>query len=241
MSETEMKYKDICERNIVSEELLLSRRNLKSVIEDELFDVDFEFSNSVCKNQSQRISLKAAKDLVFSRAEETNSANSQMKILCEAAKILRICTLSAKKWLFEGSVATDSQESNVLAELKFFFKWCTAGISQFSTSTNTANVQYVNNRASSLSQVLMYECLTNRQASSRYSSSIQHINCFPFQVGIGLTVRSHTRSKFLAQLLHSLGCSIDYSRVLCLETAIANSVLHQVELNDGQYILPQLV
>jgi hypothetical protein len=45
----------------------------------------------------------------------------------------------------------------------------------------------------------------------------------------------------MVDLVHHLGCSIEYSRVLRTETAIANAVLSQTESNGGIYVPPDLV
>ena len=89
-----------------------------------------------------------------------------------------------------------------------------------------------------ISQNLMYECLTDRQVSK---ASTRHTKSLPLQVAVGLTIHSKTRSKFIVDLMHKIGCSIDYSKVLRVETAIANAVLQKMTENDGIYIPPQLM
>ena len=41
--------------------------------------------------------------------------------------------------------------------------------------------------------------------------------------------------------MHSVGCSVEYNKVLRLETQLANAVLRQMEDNDGLYIQHDLV
>lgn len=41
--------------------------------------------------------------------------------------------------------------------------------------------------------------------------------------------------------MHNIGCSIDYSRILKLETHIAASVLNRINENGGVYVPPDLV
>lgn len=61
------------------------------------------------------------------------------------------------------------------------------------------------------------------------------------QVAVGLTVHGTTRSKTMVERLHGLGFSIDYPRVLQLETQIASSVLENMKVNSGIYIPPDVI
>ena len=92
-----------------------------------------------------------------------------------------------------------------------------------------------------MSQILMSNCLSRRQVENKQSTQFYHTREVPLQVAIGLTIHGSTRSQFLVNLVHSIGCSIDYSRVLKLETQIAASVLKRIHDNDGVYIPPDIV
>ena len=237
MGEVENKYKEICLLNGMQDSELLSRKALKSVIQDRLFDLDIEFSDPRQKNQPQRISLKAAKDMLLSKAEDNSNSSNDMKTIFAAAKIIRKSILTCSKWDFNGSVAYD--ENVIPSEVMFFFKWCTGGKSVFSTS-NIRN-DWINQKSKLLSQNLMFECLSDKQTKCTNSINIQHTRSYPWQVGLGLSIHSATRSKSLINLLFGFGFSVDYSRVLRLETAIANAVLSCMEQNDGCYVPPSLV
>ena len=106
-------------------------------------------------------------------------------------------------------------------------------------STGVKN-DYLQQKVDSIAQTLMYECQTERQ-TALLSEKIRHTREFPLQVGVGLTIHSKTRSKFLVQLIHGLGISIDYNKVLRLETTIANEVIRRTEENQGLYVPPELV
>jgi len=84
----------------------------------------------------------------------------------------------------------------------------------------------------------MYECLTDRQSRSTVT---QHTRNLPLQVAVGLTVHGKTHSKFLVDLVHNLGCSIEYSKVLRTETAMANEVSRQMDSSGGLYVPSDLV
>ena len=58
----------------------------------------------------------------------------------------------------------------------------------------------------------------------------------PFAVGLGLHVHKETRSKKIINCLSDLGLSIDYDRVMKIETEIANCVTDIINENDGVYV-----
>ena len=63
----------------------------------------------------------------------------------------------------------------------------------------------------------------------------------PQQLAIGLAVHQAVRSKELISLLHGFGMSVDYNRILRVESQIEANVLKQVEENDGVYLPPDIV
>ena len=212
----------------------MTRKSIKAFVDRELCDMDIDFINPIRKNEPQRIALKATRDVIVSSAEDKAIISSNTRTLFEAVKILRTVIMKHKKWSFQGSVTTD--EHVVPAELDWFFRWCMGGRRHFASGI-THNSQ-VGKKATIFSQSLMYECLTDRQGLGTIT---RHTRNLPLQVAVGLTIHSKTRSKFVVDLVHSLGCSIEYSRVLRTETAIANAVLRQMESNEGMYVPPDVV
>ena len=87
----------------------------------------------------------------------------------------------------------------------------------------------------------MASCYTDRQVKNRTSSNLYNVRETPLTVGVGLTVHGSTRSKKMVEMFHGLGCSIDYPRVLRLETQIASSVIENMKENSGIYIPPVIV
>ena len=79
-----------------------------------------------------------------------------------------------------------------------------------STDVKNDNLQQ---KANSIAQT--DECQTERQ-TALLSEKIRHSREFPLQVGVGLTIHCKTQSKFLMQLIHGLGTSIGYNKVLRL-------------------------
>ena len=54
----------------------------------------------------------------------------------------------------------------------------------------------------------------------------------PFAVGLGLQVHKETSSKKIINCLSDLGLSIDYDRVIKIETEISNSVTDIINKNN---------
>ena len=241
MAETERQYREICLSNDVKEEDMISRKSLKALIEDELFHMDVVFNDAISKNQSQRISLQFVSNVLLSQAEGSSGINSDMKVLYDAAKLIRKTILTKEKWKFTGSVGEMEINKTIPNEVLTFFKWCIGGRTKLQSLQTES--EHINQKAVAMSQSLMYECLTERQVS--YGGSLitkhKHSRDLPLQTAVGLTIHSKTRSKFLVQLMHGLGSLIDYNKVLWLETAIANKVLRCMEENRGLYIPPSLV
>ena len=87
----------------------------------------------------------------------------------------------------------------------------------------------------------MYGMLSPHQASKESTTTTWHTHEMPLQVAVGLTMHTDTRSKFIIQFMHSIGASIDYARVLHLETQIATSVVNRMNECGGFQVPSQLV
>ena len=76
----------------------------------------------------------------------------------------------------------------------------------------------------------MYETKTDRQV--RYVPQLdeegqifRHQREYPLQVGVGLLAQQQMRSKSVIDVLHELGVSVNYARILRIETQLAQAVL----------------
>lgn len=83
--------------------------------------------------------------------------------------------------------------------------------------------------------------LSKGQAANVNCTTTRHTREMPLQVAVGLTMHACTRSRFLIQFLHNIGASIDYGRVLRLETKIATEVVKSMDEYGGAYVPSQLV
>ena len=90
----------------------------------------------------------------------------------------------------------------------------------------------------------MFAYKSDRQVSyvpKHEEAGFRHHNENPLVVGIGLKVHQATRSKTEVNILHKFGYSINYERVLRIETQLAHAVLKRAAQNNGLYIPETLV
>ena len=68
----------------------------------------------------------------------------------------------------------------------------------------------------------------------------RHRHEWPLQLTVGFNVHHATRSRKLLDFLHGISQSVDYGRILHLETQLANAVIEKMK-SDGVYIPPMMV
>ena len=99
----------------------------------------------------------------------------------------------------------------------------------------------VKKRAISLSQTTISMCLTERQSNNKKAEALRQSREMPQQLAVGLAVRQATRSKNLVNMLHGFGMSVEYNRVMRVESQIEATVLQRMEDDGGMYIPPDVV
>ena len=90
----------------------------------------------------------------------------------------------------------------------------------------------------------MYQTKTDRQAryvsqSDEEGKTFRHQCKHPLQVGVGLLAHQQMRSKSVIDVLHELGVSVNYARILRIETKLAQAVLSNSSENNI-FIPPKL-
>ena len=235
MADLHNTYINVCYSNGIDASMKIrSRRELKLFIEDAIPGV--EFSHPKRKNESERVCLKHTKDAAIVKLEE-DSYEEQFRTLLPAALVIRKAVLNAKRWLFDGSMDADCEQIPEL--LSVFFKWCLVG--KGGVSSVPTRVNEIDARVNRLSQILMFECLSQDQVARAPDSSIKHRREFPLQVSIGLSVHQLTRSSNLVNFLHSVGLSVHYSRIWDIENKIAKSVIAKMNEQGGLYLPSDIV
>lgn len=99
----------------------------------------------------------------------------------------------------------------------------------------------VHKRAVGLAQNTISMTLTERQVRNQKSEVLRATREMPQQLAIGLAIHQSIRSKQVVNFLHGFGLSVEYNRILRVETQIEKSVLQCMERNDGIFIPPDVV
>lgn len=63
----------------------------------------------------------------------------------------------------------------------------------------------------------------------------------PQQLAIGLAVHQSGRSKELVNMLRGFGISVEYNRLLCVDSQTEASLLRRTEKHDGLFLPPHIV
>ena len=138
------------------------------------------------------------------------------------------------KWEFTGNISEKDYEQ-LPNELVMFLRWVLQGTSKL--HSNHEEIE-IDKSSRTIAQHIMYSYKTidqmrYKQTHPSVSSRLQKES--PLQVGLGLAVHQYTRSKTLIDMFHDLNLAVNYSRVLQIETQLANSVIVKIE-RDKIYI-----
>ena len=102
----------------------------------------------------------------------------------------------------------------------------------------------MNRKSVLIAQQMMYHAKTDRQVRYMFKSNEKEKTfCqqreYPLQVGVGLLALQQMRSKSMIDVLHELGVSVDYMRILHIETQLVQAVLSNYS-EHSIFIPPQL-
>ena len=107
---------------------------------------------------------------------------------------------------------------------------------------NQGRDEKVHREIKTIADVILQAFKSGRQVAHTPKSSSTEFRTqrdWPLQLGIGVAVHQSTRSKHLVNLLHGYGLSVDYARILRLETQLAHSIAAKTT-KEGLYVPPTL-
>lgn len=213
----------------------LRRHQLKELLILRIPDV--EFHRSKIRNEAEYVTCKEGRNAAVLKVielkktkikEDIEITENSFEIIKKASLILRKAVVSCDVWQFEGSLINfDSKYSP--EELRIFFKMLIAG-----TLVDETPVTIIKN-VNTLSQLTISMVKTNRSIAES-ANVVYNSKVVPLQVAIGLTVHQFSRSRKVIDLLYSYGLSIEYGKVLRLETQLAESVIQNMSSNDGIFV-----
>ena len=127
-------------------------------------------------------------------------------------------------------------DRHVPKSLIIFLRWLIQGPSRINAGDESVDEQ-VQKRAMILAQHVMYTCLTRKQLSgNKKTLTLKHSNEWPLHFSVDLTVHSTFRSKELVAFLYDLCLSVDYKRVMAVETQPTNQAVVSMYENEGVFV-----
>ena len=143
-----------------------------------------------------------------------------------------------KSWKFKGTF-NDYQEPDMLHSL---LNWIIRGPKKCLAFQNRELQLHtvVNN----ITQIICQNVKSDRQINHK-SQSTQNVGFHdrtetPFSVGLGLMMYKHTRIKHIINLLSDMNLTIDYDKILKIETNIAEAIVKKMKDSDCVYVSPSI-
>ncbi len=234
MTDLKSAYSSMLESNGVH--IKPSTRDIKEKITSHIDGV--HFMKPKRRNESDRVFTTAVRDAAMEDAM-SKSTEGDIRKLFESASILRAAITAQNKhpWEFKGELSKDDAEQNVPKALYAFIRWLVAGPAA-SIEAETVRSESIHRDVLAISQNIMYCCKSKRQVvykPKQPDAPFRHQLEWPQPLAVGIAVHQSTRSKKLLEFLHGFGLSVDYSRILRLETQLANAVIEETE-KQGAYL-----
>ena len=198
---------------------------------------DVHFSQPSNRTKPEQVLSTKLKDEAISSTITSDNLKDDLKVLLQAAKILRKDIASSPTWKFNGTFA-DYKPPPMLS---IFCKYAVAGTRNIGDSSREDSTDV---GASLLAQHFVSACKSDRQISYKSKSkdgAFKQRSETPLSVGLALDIHKNTRSKVLVETLAHLDLAISYQKVMEIETSMANSVLKQMESMGGICQPPWLV
>ena len=175
--------------------------------------------------EGRDILLAFNKDIGLALKKAFNSNYDDDAIcLAKAASIVRRDMLKTKA-LFSGSFSNDSQENAIPHSFLALTRMILDGPDIQSQSTT------ISQEALSVSQMLLFNSHIRRRSTSLRSKHNTDRET-PLPIYVGLMVHAKTRSRDIVDMLHHLGLSIPYDRVMNISIALGNQVCNQYSVEE---------
>ena len=167
----------------------------------------------------------------------------------KGAQFIRNEILDRDQWVFTGTF-NDFENPSILHTL---LKWILLGTSNH--VENKTRRKGIDRSISVACQYIIQSTKTSRQVNYKPQENVnrnREISCTvetPLNVGTGIYIHQKTRCRELINILSDLNISIDYDKLLNIKSQLADSVLTEINNNNGylfqglflktcQFILP---
>ena len=209
---------------------------LKQLLQENITNITF--SRPTARNLPEIICHTKTKSEAL---ELWRSKEVDFHAIFECASVVRKDVLMTENWMFTGTFDGFS----IPKSLCNLVKWILHG-AKHSTSQRRPE-EKMKADVDNICQIIMKATKTNRQmnykplneSNSTIFKSRLHSET-PFAVGLGLHVHKETRSKKIIDCLSELNLSVNYDKILKIETEIANAVTKTIQQNNGVYVPPTI-
>ena len=137
-------------------------------------------------------------------------------ILVKAAKICREDIFETEKFRFDGTFPPSCQENSVPTTLKMLVSMMVNGTGL--TQQDPSDSQ----QCLTICQTILFNSKKKASSSTKTRHSAEAEPLLP--VYLGMKVHTQTRSRKLVKLLHNLGLSASYNRIVQIESQLASAV-----------------
>ena len=191
-----------------------------------------EFIKPRRKNESEKLCSAKERNSIIDTALE--NAEDIMSNIFEIVRSISKNIIKAKPSKFD-----DSFENYSAPEmLRTLIKWIIAGPrNELETEKRK---QYIDQTANNITQLIYPATKSDSQLrykpTSDSNKAFYNTNETLFSVSLGLLIHKKTRTKDIVNILANL--SIDYEKVLRIETDITNAVVQRALKNNGVYVPP---
>ena len=173
-----------------------------------------------CYNKGRDVYLGFSHDVgtVLQRAYKEDCDDEALH-LAKTAAIIRKDMITSK-YKSTGSFESNCQENSVPASLLSLVNMVLNGPNIEAQAQSSTTGQ----SALTISQLLQYNTYIRRRDGDIKRERRNKSRETPLPIYVGMTVHAKTRSRELVEILHDLGMSISYDRVLAISTDLGNDV-----------------
>ena len=211
------------------------KEKLKSIITENIPDITFN-TPSDRRKPMQTLSTKTKESILSDAAESsTGGQSAKIRILLEAAKIIRNDIAENSNWNFTGTF----QDYEPLP-LSFFF--CRHIIGGTRSIRSERKGEEITKDASLIAQTIVQSMKTDRQISYIPEGKFGDFKVTKetrISIALPLTIYRKTRSKSLVHHVSTCFNFTKYPRMLNLENRIAAAVCEKISNAEGVYLPPQ--
>lgn len=182
-----------------------------------------QFSDLTSHTEGRNVLLAFEDDVgvLLKQASEKNYDDEAM-YLAKAASIIRRDIFAMDAQMFQGSFTDDCQEKSIPSSLKGLVEMIISG----------TNIDSVGSTSSTQAVLSIAELIQFNSIKSKGGTYLSKHRETPLPLYVALIVYAKTRKKGLIDILHRLGLSVSYRRLLHVTTGLANMLIAQYEM-DG--------